>query len=117
MHQHPGAGAGHLALVEGDPVDDALDRFVQLALLAKGQKISTLSLVPPMIDTADPDMDVVHAKVAEAIDRAEGEAPAPADTETNQRKQKQPAAVTGGSIGSLSGGYAANESSDLGTSC
>ena len=95
-----------------------VDRFVQLALLAKDQKISTLSLVPPMINTAEPDMDLVHAKVAEAIDRAEGEAPAPTGSTTGKkRKAQQPPAVTGGSIGSMSEGYAANESADLGTSC
>ncbi len=95
-----------------------VDRFVQLALLAKDQPISTLSLVPPMIDTADPDIDVVHDKVAETIDRAEGEAPSPTDgTPAKKRKPQQPPAMTGGSIGSMSEGYAANESTDLGTSC
>jgi LCP family protein required for cell wall assembly len=98
-----------------------VDRFVQLALLAKDQKLSTLSLVPPLINTGDPDMDLVHDKVAEAIDRAEGEAPAstPADgtQQKPQRKRAQPPAVTGGSIGSMTEGYAANESSDLGAAC
>ena len=96
-----------------------VDRFVQLALLAKDQKVSTLSLVPPLVDTADPDMDLVHEKVAEAIDRAEGEAPAPSrDAATTKRKKPAPApAMTGGSIGSMSEGYAANEATDLGSAC
>jgi LCP family protein required for cell wall assembly len=96
-----------------------VDRFVQLALLAKDQKISTLSLVPPMINTADPDMDLVHEKVAEAISRAEGDAPVPSGEAepATKRKSRQPPGVTGGSIGSMSGGYAANEASDLGSAC
>ncbi|WP_432476988.1 LCP family protein [Nocardioides sp. GXQ0305] len=94
-----------------------VDRFVQLALLAKDQKISTLSLVPPTVDTADPDMDLVHDKVAEAIDRAEGDAPTSSGGSDKGKKRKQAPAMTGGSIGSMSEGYAANESSDLGTAC
>ncbi len=95
-----------------------VDRFVQLALLAKDQKISTLSLVPPMINTADPDMDLVHEKVAEAIDRAEGDRPTPSgDTDAQKKRKAQPPAMTGGSIGSMSEGYAANEASDLGSAC
>ncbi|HYF74366.1 MAG TPA: LCP family protein [Nocardioides sp.] len=86
--------------------------LAELALKARGQRISTLSLVPPMINTAEPDIKLVRQKVAEAIDRAEGDA-APAD---KQRKQKS-GSVTGGSLGSLSEGYVANESDDLGAAC
>ncbi|MEJ7833333.1 MAG: LCP family protein [Nocardioides sp.] len=95
-----------------------LDRFMALALEARGQKVSTLSLVPPMINTADPDVDVIWALVDEAIDRAEGQAPK-AQPSTSSKKKKQPAApsVTGGSLGSLSEGYAANDSEDLGAAC
>ena len=86
-------------------------RFVDLALKARGQKISTVSLVPPAINTADPDMDKVHEMVRSAIDRSEGDAP------QVKRKKKQNSGTTGGSVGSLSQGYAANESDDLGASC
>jgi hypothetical protein len=68
-----------------------------------------------MIDTADPDIDLVHDKVAEAIDRAEGDAPAGGDRATKRKRKSS--AMTGGSLGSLSEGYAANEASDLGTAC
>jgi polyisoprenyl-teichoic acid--peptidoglycan teichoic acid transferase len=92
------------------------DSFAQLALRARGQKVSTLSLVPPMINTADPDIKLVKAKVAEAIDKAEGDAPATA-ADSGPAKHKKPKAVTGGSIGSLTTGYAANEAEDLGAAC
>ena len=87
------------------------DRFMPLALEARGQKISTLSLVPPMINPAEPDIDLIQDKVAAAIDQAEGTAPPP------KTRKKAPATVTGGSIGSRDEGYAANEADDLGTAC
>lgn len=87
------------------------DRFVPLALKARGQKVSTLSLVPPLVDPADPDIPEIRDRVATAIDQAEGEAP-PA-----KKRTKKPDTVTGGSIGSRDEGYAANEAEDLGTAC
>ena len=87
--------------------------FAQLALKARSQKVSTLSLVPPMINTAKPDITVVRAKVAQAIDRAEGDAPAA----PRKKGRNVDTTVTGGSLGSLSTGYAANESEDLDAAC
>jgi LCP family protein required for cell wall assembly len=96
-----------------------VDRFIALALKAKGQKISTLSVVPPVFDTYEPDVKLIRKKVAEAIDSAEGDAPKQSSTSGKNKKRphtKQPP-VTGGSIGSLGDGYAANETSDLSTAC
>lgn len=99
-------------------------RFLDLALKAKSQKIATLSLVPPMIDTADPDVQLVREKVRAALGADEPAAPAPARAETTKPgtparppapQAEQP--VTGGSIGSMSEGYAANEADDLGAVC
>ncbi len=87
-------------------------RFVDLALKAKGQKVSSLSLVPPLINTGDPDIDLVREKVAAAIDRAEGEAPPPSG-----KRKRNPSSVTGGSVGSLAQGYAANQAEDVGSAC
>ncbi|WP_395656147.1 LCP family protein [Nocardioides sp.] len=100
------------AMVSTDIPSSEFSRFVQLALKARGQQVSTLSLVPPMIDTAHPDIKLVRAKVAAAIDHAEGNGSAPAAP-----KKHKNATVTGGSIGSLSSGYAANEAEDLDTAC
>jgi polyisoprenyl-teichoic acid--peptidoglycan teichoic acid transferase len=87
-----------------------VDTFVSLALKARGQKISTLSLVPPMINTADPDIKLIRSEVVKAIDRSEGDGDEPA-------KKRKDSTVTGGSIGSLSRGYAANEADDLDSAC
>ncbi|UUZ61898.1 hypothetical protein [Nocardioides sp. B-3] len=102
-----------------------VDRFLDLAIKAKSQKIGTVSLVPPKVVTADPDIDVVHAMVADAIDRAEGEQPTPEPTTEAAPPAKggkapvatTPAPVTGGSVGSLKDGYAANRADDLGSVC
>jgi LCP family protein required for cell wall assembly len=144
------AGAS-TAMVSTDVPRGEVDRFVDLALKARSQKIATLSLVPPMINTANPDIELVHAKVAAAIAKAEGrkpeapagtveaapepaaEAPAGGDadgsgdsaapqdggtaTPTAPATPEAPPAVTGGSLGSLSTGYAANQSEDLGAVC
>jgi LCP family protein required for cell wall assembly len=128
------------AMVSTDLPRSEVDTFVDLALKAKSQKIATLSLVPPMINTAQPDIPLVHDKVAAAIAKAEGRAPAttapetaeaaretetPASEEPATTQQppattatpKPPQSVTGGSLGSLSEGYAANQSEDLGAVC
>ena len=91
-------------------------RFVDLALKARDQKVSTLSLVPPMINTGDPDIDLVQSEVAKAIDRAEGDAPA-AEPKAKKKKKGNQAPVTGGSVGTLGDGYAANEAEDLASAC
>ena len=142
------AGASS-AMVSTDIPRGEVDRFAELALKAKSQKIATLSLVPPMINTADPDIAVIQQKVAAVIAKAEGRKPAEepgdtveaapetssagagkgtddgaatskdrgASTPTSPTTPSDPPAVTGGSLGSLSTGYAANQSEDLGAVC
>jgi LCP family protein required for cell wall assembly len=87
-----------------------VDRFIPLAMKAREQKVSTLSLVPPLVDTADPDIDLIQEKIAEAIDRAEGKG-------SGKSGKRRSDAVTGGSVGSLSEGYAANQADDLASAC
>jgi LCP family protein required for cell wall assembly len=135
------AGASS-AMVSTDIPRGEVDRFVELALKARSQKIATLSLVPPMINTAHPDIALVQEKVAAAIARAEGQKPTPDTAEAAPAEDaptsdapaedgstgtattpaapvtpSAPAAVTGGSVGSLAQGYAANQSEDLGAVC
>lgn len=97
-----------------------VDRFIDLALKARSQPMSTLSLVPPMINTAEPDIDLVRSKVEAAIDRAEGtkvEAAPRAKGGAGAGAGKPPAQVTGGSVGSLGEGYVANQTDDLASAC
>ena len=95
-----------------------VDRFIPLALKARDQKVSTLSLVPPMINTADPDIDLVHRKVADAIERSEGGGGKDGnDGKDGKGGGRAPDSVTGGSLGSLAEGYAANQAEDLDQAC
>ena len=103
------------AMISTNVPASEVDRFMALALEAKGQKVSTLSLVPPMINTAEPDIPLIRQKVAQAIDRAEGTAPKPSAPHKSSGKGGD--VVTGGSVGSLSGGYAANQADDLESAC
>jgi LCP family protein required for cell wall assembly len=92
--------------------------FVDLALKSRSQKVATLSLVPPLVNTAEPDIELIQAEVAEAVDKSEGDYEA--DEPAPKKKRKKDAgtpAVTGGSVGSLSDGYAANQAEDLGAAC
>ena len=89
-----------------------MDRFIPLAMKARDQKVATLSLVPPLINTADPDIDLIQEKVADAIDKAEGKGGAP-----GKGGKQQQESVTRGSVGSLSEGYAANQAEDLASAC
>jgi LCP family protein required for cell wall assembly len=51
-----------------------LGTFMDLALKARNEKVSTLSLVPPVIYTGNPDYDKVRRLVDRAIAKAEGRA-------------------------------------------
>lgn len=88
-----------------------VSRFMDLALKARSQKIATLSLVPPLVNTADPDIALIQDKVAQTIDKAEGDAPAPA------KHARKPKDMNEGSFGSYADGYTANQTGDLGASC
>jgi len=92
-----------------------LDTFMTLALKAKSQKISTLSLVPPLVNTGAPDIDLIHGKVEQTIAKADGTAEAKPKKKAKKKTDSGP--VTGGSLGSLSEGYEANQAGDLSTAC
>ena len=108
--------AASSAMISTNVPSGELERFVSLALKAKSQKISTLSLVPPMIDTAHPDIKLVKAKVQQALARSEGAAPA-APRKAGAKAPAPTEVVTGGSKGSLHDGYAANQADDLSSAC
>jgi len=84
-----------------------LPTFVKLADKARSQPLKTVSFVPPMINTGSPDI----AKIQRAVENA-----------INGKKiAKKPVASTqgstGGAVGSMSSGYAANQSDDLNSVC
>jgi polyisoprenyl-teichoic acid--peptidoglycan teichoic acid transferase len=99
------------AMISTDIPASEVDTFIGLALKAKGQPVATLSLVPPLVNTGDPDIGLIQRKVQAAIDASEH------PVAHRHHQKKAPSSVTGGSIGSLSSGYAANHASDLGSAC
>jgi len=103
-------------MVDTNVPSGEVGRFVELALKAKQQKISTVSLVPPAVNTGDPDIPEVQQMVQEAIDRSEGTAQADGPKKPKRKKPAQ-TGVTGGSLGSMSQGYVANQADDLGAAC
>jgi len=107
-----------------------VDTFVSLALKAKSQKIATVSLVPPAIVTAHPNETKVRRMIAQAISGKKKPAKKPTKAATDATASGSAGAssgsgadsgsgsvVTGGSLGSLKTGYAANQSQDLAASC
>ena len=65
-----------------------LDTFVDLGLKAKSHKMSTVSIVPPKIDTSDPDFDEIRSMVDDAIDKAEGKSSAKSSGDRGNGKKK-----------------------------
>jgi LCP family protein required for cell wall assembly len=96
------------------------DRFMSLALKAKQEPISTLSLVPPLVNTGNPDFALIRDKVASTIDHAEAKSDSSKSATAGKGKAKakrSSGSLTGGSLGSLSDGYAANQSENLASAC
>ncbi|MDN5744608.1 MAG: LCP family protein [Nocardioidaceae bacterium] len=97
------------AMVTTDIPGGALSDMVQLAMRARSSKVSTVSLVPPRVNTARPDVEVIQTMVRTAIDRSEGK--------TKAAGKKKSGKVTGGSLGSRNDGYVANETDDVAAAC
>lgn len=104
-------GAGADMLSTNMPAGE-FDTFISLAMQAKDQKMASVSLVPPLVSTGNPDIAVAQKSVAKAIDRSEN----PPAKKAKKKKQAGDS-VTGGSVGSLKSGYAANDAEDVGQVC
>jgi LCP family protein required for cell wall assembly len=110
------------ALITTDLPQDEVDRFMELAMKARSQPVRTVSFVPPMISTGHPDIDKIHGAVTRAIDTSEKKkSDAKPTTSAKPAPSKGGAGsggtITGGSLGNLRNGYAANQSDDLSSSC
>lgn len=100
-----------------------LDRFMDLALKAKSQPLATVSFVPPLVNTAQPDIAVIHERVQQAIDKSAARGESDGEVVEAAKPKPKPASgapaqpMTGGSIGSLAEGYQANDAADLSSAC
>ncbi|MET0446753.1 MAG: LCP family protein, partial [Aeromicrobium sp.] len=113
------AKSGKELLSTNIPQND-LDVFMNLALKAKSQKVSTVSLVPPVIYTGNPDYAKVRDMISTAIAKAEGVTPAAkaklvtatlAMPKTEEQKVEEKEAKK------KKDPVEANQSTDLGASC
>jgi LCP family protein required for cell wall assembly len=103
-------------LIETNLPASELGEFAELALKAKSQKIASVSFVPPAINTADPDLEKIRAMIDTAVEKSEN----PGGARTGKGKgfsSKSSGSSIGGSIGSMSDGYAANQSTDVAKVC
>jgi LCP family protein required for cell wall assembly len=98
-------------LITTDIPRSEITTFTKLALKARNQPVKTVSFVPPMINTGHPDI----AKIKNAVDRAIH--PKQGAAGGGKKKSTSGEGTTGGAIGSLHTGYAANQSDDLGAAC
>lgn len=103
-----------------------VDTFVELAVKAKSQPLATVSFVPPLVNTAAPDIAALQDRVRQAIAKSEGRADGrtvrPDEKPAKTKKVRRPAGgadapTTGGSIGSMAEGYVANDAEDLSSAC
>jgi LCP family protein required for cell wall assembly len=100
-----------------------LGTFMELALKARTLPVATVSFVPPLVNTAEPDIELIHDRVQQAIEKSEsrGEDDGPAQPKRPKSVSAAGAGgsptTTGGSIGSLADGYAANDAADLSSAC
>jgi LCP family protein required for cell wall assembly len=111
-------------LVTTDLPASELGRFAELAMKARSQPVSTVSFVPPTINTGRPDIAKIQSMVKGAIKTSEdgktnktAAASGSAKPKAKKGFSRGHHATVGGSIGNLHDGYAANESTDLSAAC
>jgi LCP family protein required for cell wall assembly len=104
------------SLITTDLPQSEVDKFMQLAMKARNHPVRTVSFVPPMIATGNPDIALIHSTVKRAIAKSEGTAPKKKAT-TKAPAVQADTHTTGGSIGNLKQGYAANQADDLSDAC
>jgi len=103
------ASAGKEILSTSIPTGE-IHTFVGLALKARNLPVTTVSFVPPRINTGDPDFRLIRVMVMAAIAKSEA-----AGTSRAPGHPKRPPAVGGRDSSQES--YAPNDTSDLSSSC
>ena len=104
-------------LVTTDLPASELGEFAELAMKARSQPVSTVSFVPPMINTGRPDVTKIKSMVEKAIDASDDSTKTKKAVAKKKGYSRGKHSTVGGSIGNLSEGYAANASTDLSRAC
>jgi LCP family protein required for cell wall assembly len=105
------ADAAKATLTTSIPASE-IHTFVDLALKARRLPITTVSFVPPTIDTSNPQWPLIRRMVKAAISKSE----ALGTSRAKGRPAKTPTSV-GDKDTYLPGGYAPNDTSDLSATC
>jgi len=109
-------------LITTDLPASQLSTFAQLALKARSQPVSTVSFVPPAVDTSHPDIAKVRSMIKQALARSTAARKShPKHRQVTAQRgfttgdQSRP--EVGGSLGDMTDGYAANKAGDLSKVC
>ncbi|MFL6156307.1 MAG: LCP family protein [Marmoricola sp.] len=109
------------ALISTSIPRSEIDHFVDLALKAKSQPVRTISFVPPLINTGHPDIAKIQRMVQRSIHPGKAAKKKSSTKKTvkagSGTSTQQHQGTTGGAIGNLHNGYAANQAADLGSAC
>jgi hypothetical protein len=105
------ASAGKEILSTSIPRSE-IHTFIELALKARNLPVTTVSFVPPKINTGDPDWALIRHMVTSAIDKSEGAGSRKAAAGHVAKAPKD----LGDKDASLPK-YAANDTADLSRSC
>ncbi len=114
--------AASTELITTDLPASELGTFAELAMKTRSTPVSSVSFVPPVINTGAPDLAKIHAMVTTAIAKSEakdeGGGGGPAVTKRPGFSRTTPSQGTvGGSLGSYAEGYKANKAKDLSSAC
>jgi polyisoprenyl-teichoic acid--peptidoglycan teichoic acid transferase len=109
-------------LITTDLPASQLATFAQLALKARSQPVSTVSFVPPAVNTSHPDVTEIHGLIKQALARS---ADTPKHRTGHRHAPPQRGFTTsdsgspevGGSLGDMTDGYAANKANNLSQVC
>ncbi|MGJ9421144.1 LCP family protein [Aeromicrobium sp. CF3.5] len=104
-------------LVSTDIPATELGQFADLTLKARGKQISSVSLVPPVVNTSFPDFDVIHQLIADAIDGPVAPTATPDSTPTQEDPGTPSPSPEAGEPTDDDLGDAANNADDLRSIC
>ncbi len=74
-------GASSKELISTNLPAKELGQFADLALKSRGEKVRTVSLVPPAVNTVTPDFAAIHRMIDDAIEKSERNAPTAKSTD------------------------------------
>ncbi len=109
-------------LITTDLPASELGTFAELAMKTRSKPVASLSFVPPLVHTSAPDVEKIHAMVERTISKSEAKDDDSVEAAPPKKRQKgftrsNSDETVGGSIGSYSSGYVANDSNDLSSAC